>query len=297
MSGGAPGSAGDAAGLGYRERAFTSQDGLRLYFRDYGDPLSTAPPVLCLSGLTRNSKDFHHIAARVSAERRVLCLDYRGRGRSEYDSDWRRYLPRTYAEDVRHLLAVTNVHKVVVIGTSLGGVMAMIMAAAMPCALAGAVINDVGPEIEDKGLARIIAYIRNIPPLPGWEAAARYMRETLPDFAAAGEDGWMNLARNTFRQGDDGRLYPDWDPNLIKPIRDRDGGASVDLWPLFRALGRFPLLAIRGAKSDVLSEDTFERMAREVPGLARATVPGVGHVPSLAEPEAAEAIDALLARL
>ena len=297
MSGGAPGSAGDDAGLGFRERAFTSQDGLRLYFRDYGDPLSTATPVLCLSGLTRNSKDFHHIAARVSAERRVLCLDYRGRGRSEYDPDWRRYLPRTYAEDVRHLLAATNVHKVVVIGTSLGGVMAMIMAAAMPCALAGAVINDVGPEIAGKGLQRIIAYIRNIPPLPDWEAAARYMQDTLPDFAAAEEDGWMSLARNTFRQGDDGRLYPDWDPNLIKPFRDRDGGANVDMWPLFRALGRVPLLAIRGARSDVLSADTFERMAGEVPGLARATVPGVGHVPSLAEPEAAEAVDALLARV
>ena len=296
MSGGASGSTGGEGEPGYRERAFTSQDGLRLYFRDYGDPLSTATPVLCLSGLTRNSKDFHHIAARVSSERRVLCLDYRGRGRSEYDADWRRYQARTYAEDVRHLLAVTNVHKVAVIGTSLGGVMAMIMAAAMPCALAGAVINDIGPEIEGKGLARIIAYIRNIPPLPDWEAAARYMQKTLPDFAVGGEDGWMNLARNTFRQGDDGRLYPDWDSNLIKPLRDRDGGASVDLWPLFRALGRIPLLAIRGSRSDVLSEDTFERMAAEVPGLARVTVPGVGHVPSLAEPEAAEAIDALLAR-
>ena len=286
-----------SAGPGYRERAFTSQDGLRLYFRDYGDPLSTATPVLCLGGLTRNSKDFHHIAARVSAERRVLCPDYRGRGRSEYDPDWRRYQPRTYAEDVRHLLALTNVHKVVVIGTSLGGLMAMIMAAAMPCALAGAVINDVGPEIAGKGLARIFAYIRRIPPLPDWQAAARYMEATLPDFAAAGEDAWMSLARNTFREGDDGRLYPDWDPNLMKPFRDPDSGESVNLWPLFRALGRVPLLAIRGAKSDVLSEDTFERMAGEVPGLTRATVPGVGHVPSLAEPEATEAIDALLARL
>ena len=146
-------------------------------------------------------------------------------------------------------------------------------------------------------MARIIAYIQNIPPLPGWEEAARYMQKTLPDFAASGEDGWMSLAHKTFRQGDDGRLYPDWDSNVVKPLRDRDGGASVDLWPFFRALGRIPLLAIRGAKSDVLSEEIFERMVGEVPGLARATVPGVGHVPSLAEPEATEAIDAFLARV
>ena len=297
MNQAAPDTASDDAGIGYRERAFTSQDGLRLYFRDYGDPLSVATPVLCLSGLTRNSKDFHHSAAKISAKRRVLCLDCRGRGRSEYDPDWRHYQPRTYAEDVRHLLAATNIHKVVVIGTSLGGVMAMIMAVAMPCALAGAVINDVGPEIAGKGLERIIAYIGSIPVLPDWQAAARYMEATLPDFAAVGEDPWMNLARNTFREGEDGRLYPDWDTNLIKPLRDRDSHEDIDLWPLFRALGRVPLLAIRGAKSDVLSADTFERMAGEVPGLARATVPGVGHVPSLAEPEAAEAIDAFLARL
>ncbi len=287
----------NSAGPGYRELAFTSQDGLRLYFRDYGDPLSSVTPVLCLSGLTRNSKDFHHIAARISAKRRVLCPDYRGRGRSAYDPDWRHYQPRTYAEDVRHLLAATNVHKVVVVGTSLGGVIAMIMAAAMPCALAGAVINDVGPEIAGTGLERIIAYIGSIPVLHDWQAAARYMEATLPDFAAAGEDPWMSLARTTFRQGEDGRLYPDWDTNLIKPFGSQDRHEDVDLWPLFRALGRIPLLAIRGAKSDVLSEDTFARMAEEVPGLARAIVPGVGHVPSLAEPEAAEAIDALLARL
>jgi len=293
MSEGIPGS----TGLNYRESAFTSQDGLRLYFRDYGDPLSSVTPVLCLGGLTRNSKDFHHVATRISAKRRVLCPDYRGRGRSEFDPDWRRYQPRTYAEDVRHLLAATNVHKVVVIGTSLGGLMAMILAATMPCALAGAVINDVGPDIEDKGLKRIIAYIRSIPPLPDWEAAARFMGSTLPDFAAAGENILMNLARSTFRQGDDGRLYPDWDANIIKPLDDQGNEKKVDLWLLFRALGQVPLLAIRGAWSDVLSGDTFERMADEVPGLTRTIVPDVGHVPSLAEPVAVEAIDAFLERV
>lgn len=288
---------GAAAALGYREGAFTCQDGLRLSFRDYGDARAPAVAVLCLAGLTRNAKDFHTLALHLAKRRRVLCPDYRGRGRSENDPDWRRYQPRTYVDDVRHLLAATNVHEVVVIGTSLGGILAMIMAAAMPAVLKGAVLNDVGPEIGTGGLARIIAYIDSIPDFADWPSAAEFLRKTLPSFAVPeGPGGWLTMAKNTFREDPDGRLRPDWDPAIMTPIR-RGEAPSVDLWALFRALGQVPVLAVRGARSDVLTAETFERMASEVPALARVTVPDVGHVPTLLEPEVMRAIDALLERV
>jgi pimeloyl-ACP methyl ester carboxylesterase len=281
---------------GFRERTYTSQDGLRLYYRDYGDPLGTAVPVLCLAGLTRNCKDFHGLALRLSRSRRVVCPDYRGRGRSAYDPDWRRYQPRTYVDDVRHLLAVTNVHRVLVIGTSLGGILAAAMAVAVPSAVAGAVLNDVGPEIDADGLQRIVAYVRDQQPQPDWAHAARHLEANLPDLGIRDDKGWLALARNTYREGDDGRVHVDWDPALVKPLLTGDGRAT-DLWPLFKALRRVPVLAVRGAKSDILSEATLERMAETLPGLARVTVKGVGHAPALVEPECLEAIDAVLAEI
>ncbi len=285
-----------SGGDGYRERHYTTGDGLVLSYRDYGDPNSSLPAVLCLAGLTRNSKDFHEFAQRISAGRRVLCPDYRGRGRSEYDPHWRRYHVRTYLDDIRHLLAAANLHRVVVLGTSLGGIVAAAMAVAMPCALAGAVLNDIGPELDAGGLGRIVAYVGEARPQPDWEAAARYLAETLPNLPAADEAGVMRIARATYREDKDGLLRVDWDPNLAKRLR-MDRGQALDLWPLFLAFGPLSVLALRGALSDVLSAATFERMGERMPGLARVTVPGVGHVPSLAEPEAREAIDALLDRV
>lgn len=280
---------------GYRERAYVSDDGLRLYYRDYGDPLSPATAVLCLPGLTRNCKDFHGLALWMSRERRVLCPDYRGRGRSDYDPRWRRYRPATYINDLRHLLAVANLHRVVVIGTSLGGILAASMAVAMPCALAGAVLNDIGPVVERAGISRIIGYIRDERPQPDWEAAARYLRDTLPFLPADDWDGWLELARGTYRECGDGLLRFDWDPALVKPLLGTRGDVG-ELWPLFRALGDRPKLAVRGELSDVLSARTFEQMAERMPGLVRITVPGVGHVPGLKDSATREAIGALLAR-
>ncbi|MGB1548561.1 MAG: alpha/beta fold hydrolase, partial [Alphaproteobacteria bacterium] len=138
----------------YRSRHFLSQDGLRLYFRDYGDPLSEKAPLLCLAGLTRNSSDFHDLATRLMGERRILALDYRGRGRSDYDPDWRHYEARTYLNDIHHLLTATGVHRVVLVGTSLGGILSMALGAVMPMALAGVILNDVGPVVSTAGLAR-----------------------------------------------------------------------------------------------------------------------------------------------
>jgi len=280
----------------YRERRFAAQDGLQLYFRDYGDPDSAATPVLCLGGLTRNARDFDALARRLAGERRVLCLDLRGRGRSDYDPDWRNYVPATYLNDIAHLLAVAGVHRVVVVGTSLGGVLAMAMGAAMPSALAGAVLNDIGPEIERGGLDPILSYVRVDRPQPDWESAVRTIRTLLPDLAFQDEAMFEAMARNTWREGGDGLLHFDWDVNIVRPAL-ADGGATADLWPFFRGLRRVPLLAFRGAASTILSADCFARMAGERPDAGMVTVPRTGHAPTLGEPECIAALDAFLGRL
>jgi pimeloyl-ACP methyl ester carboxylesterase len=279
----------------FRERYVTAQDGLRLYFRDYGDPQSPRLPMLCLSGLVRNSADFADLAERHAAERRVLCLDYRGRGRSGYDRQWENYTPFAYAADIGQLIAAAGLHRVIVVGTSLGAVLTMGLAVLKPTALGAAVLNDFGPEVVPGGIQRILRYIGTDHPQPDWASAVRYLRELLPTLSIRTEEGWLKMARGTFRPGDDGKLHFDWDLNVAKPLA-RSDGAVPDLWPYFRALRRVPTLALRGALSDVLSAETFERMALAKPDLLRVTVANSGHAPTLNEPEAATAIDDFIRR-
>ncbi len=285
-----------SAPQGFRERRYRAQDGLELYFRDYGDPLSTRTPALCLTGLTRNSRDFHHLALRLAPERRVLAPDYRGRGCSAYDPDWRNYDPRVYLNDILHLLAIANAERVVVFGTSLGGLLAMGLAAVQPTVLAGAVLNDVGPDVNPAGLSRILAYISEDRPQPDWAAAVAFLKTAMPNLSPTDDPvRWERLAEGTFRRLEDGLLHFDWDVALARPLRLPR--PVPDLWPLFRALRHVRTLALRGVFSDVLSSDTFERMGVENPDLVRVTVPGVGHAPGLDEPVSREAIDGFLARL
>ncbi|MBM3567016.1 MAG: alpha/beta hydrolase, partial [Alphaproteobacteria bacterium] len=274
-----------ADGPRLRERRFSSRDGLSLYYRDSGDPSSTRLPVLCLPGLTRNSQDFAAVAARLAAERRVICPDYRGRGQSDYDPDWRNYQPLTYVEDIRHLLAILGVERVVVIGTSMGGLLAAGMAAAMPRSVAAAVINDVGPEIGRRGLDRIVAYMRDVGPLPDWTAAVAKLRATFPNLPAVTHEDWQKIARATYREGHDGLLYPDWDTRIVKPLLE-EGTGDYNFLALFRALRAKPVLLVRGERSDVLTAEAFERMGTVLPDARRVTVFGVGHAPSLSEPQA-----------
>jgi pimeloyl-ACP methyl ester carboxylesterase len=282
---------------GSREHFFRCQDGLRLFYRGYGDPASSAIPVLCLSGLTRNSQDFAAVARRISNDgRRVYCLDYRGRGRSERDPAWRRYQPRTYVDDIRHLLIAESLHRVAVIGTSLGAVLAMAMGAAMPTVLAGAVLNDAGPEITPQAVAPILAYLQDQAPLAGWPEVVERLRRHFPDNDQRSPEEWLRYAKRVYRRDDDGRIRPDWDPAIARPLL-RKNGQSADLWPLYRSLRRFPVLVVRGARSEILSESTLTRMTEGMPLVATTTVAGVGHAPTLSEPEAAAAIDAWLRRL
>lgn len=279
----------------YRERRISAQDGLALYARDYGDPLSAGMPLLCLTGLVRNSKDFAPFAERHAEGRRLVCPDYRGRGLSARDPDWRNYRPEVYLNDVGQVMAACHLHRVVVCGTSLGGLLAMGLAALKPTALAGVVLNDVGPEIVPSGIARIARYVGRDHPHRSIEEAAEHLKTLFPHLALEGEAKWRWMAEATYRLGEDGLLHSDWDPAIAKALQQ--GGEIPDLWPLYGALGRVPVLAIRGAESDVLSEATFARMAELKPDLIRVTVPGVGHVPQLDDPAVEPAVDRFLAEI
>lgn len=282
------------AGAPFRERRFTAPDGLSLYFRDYGDPTSTRTPILCLTGLVRNSKDFHDLASRLAVDRRVVCFDYRGRGNSDHDPEWRNYRPDVYISDISDLLTAANLHPAVVVGTSLGGLLAMALAVARPTALAGVVLNDVGPEIDGGGLDRIIAYVTAHTPQPDWLTAAQALKKNYRNLSITTEEGWMKLARQTYREAADGTLRYDFDPGIGRALAAASR-STPDLWPLFGALRRVPTLALRGDLSDVLSPQTFDRMAEVKPDLERVRVAGVGHVPFLDEPECVSAIDDFLA--
>lgn len=281
----------------HRPRRYTSQDGLSLFFRDYGDPTHPAVPVLCLPGLTRNSEDFRTLAGILSADgRRVICPDYRGRGLSDHDPAWINYQAPVYLGDIRHLLAVCGVHRTAVIGTSMGGLLTMGMAALMPNAVAAAVLNDVGPDIDQGGVARIIAYIGRDAPQTDWPGAVAYLKTVMQAASAETDDDWLDIAKGSFRHGADGLLHVNWDVTIARALSEGPQ-SEHDLWALFRALAGRPVLAVRGALSDILSEATFARMERELPGLKRLTVPGVGHTPKLTEPAVTEAIGELLAGL
>jgi pimeloyl-ACP methyl ester carboxylesterase len=280
----------------FAESFFRSRDGLRLYYRDYpGDERKA--PVLCLHGLTRNSRDFAALAEHIAPARRVLVPDQRGRGRSQYDTHWLNYHPGTYVEDTWTLLRELPVERVVVIGTSLGGLMALLMAATRPQNIAGVVLNDIGPEIDPVGVARIQSYAGRLPPVRSWDDAAAQMRMTFgltfPEYDAA---KWLEFARKSYDEGEDGVPRLAADPKIGDAVRSIPAppNAVQAMWLAFGQLRNLPALAIRGAHSDLLSAATFERMHREVPSVVAVTVPNRGHAPQLDEPDSLRGIDAFL---
>ena len=278
----------------FTERFILAQDGLSLYARDYEPSRDGGTAVLCLGGMTRNSKDFAHVATTICRQRRVICPDYRGRGQSAYDDDWRHYEPMTYISDVLHLLTALNIHKVVIIGTSLGGILAMALAVVRPGLVAGVVLNDIGPDIGTGGLSHILDYVARDRPQPDWPSAAAEMQRTFGYLELGDAQNWERMARATYKECPDGLLRFDWDVRLVRPFR-RALRERLDLWPYFRALRPIPTLAIRGGKSQVMLPACLDRMTAEKPDLITLTVPGVGHTPNLGEPVAVAALDAFLA--
>ena len=285
--------------MGFAEKFYKSGDGLQLYYRDYAGDARRAP-VLCLHGLTRNSRDFAALAEHIAPSRRVIVPDQRGRGRSQYDPQWLNYHPGTYVDDMWTLLSELSVTRLVVIGTSLGGLMALLMAAMRPQMLAGAVLNDIGPEIDPTGAARIQSYAGRLPPVRTWADAAAQMKTTfglaMPEFT---DEQWLDFARLSFDEGDDGVPRLAADSKIGDAIRSipPPPGATQAMWLAFGQLRAIPALALRGAHSDLLSAATFERMQREVPNLVAVTVAQRGHAPQLDEPDSLRALDAFLSEL
>lgn len=275
-----------------------SDDGLTLSARIYpGDPAYA--PVLCLPGLTRNARDFEDLATAIAPARRVICPDLRGRGRSARATDPATYTPAHYLGDILVLLSGLGIERFVAIGTSLGGLLTMMLAASDPDRIAGAVLNDIGPEIDPAGLARIRGYVGMPARFADWDAAARALGVAQASaYPAFVHQDWLRMARRTMHVDAGGAIVFDYDMAIAQPF-DSDEGASPapDLWPLFDALAGRPVLVVRGGLSDILSQGTAAAMQARLDGLELVTVPEVGHAPTLDEPAARVRILHLLDRV
>jgi pimeloyl-ACP methyl ester carboxylesterase len=279
----------------YTEITFTSDDGLRLYARDYAGANGPARlPVICIHGLTRNSSDFDEFAPIVaSLGRRVLALDVRGRGQSERDPDPNNYNPQVYAGDVARLMADLGIARAVFVGTSMGGLITMALAATNIELVAAAIVNDIGPVISEKGLARIAGYAGKSVRPSSWRDAACHVRDinacAFPDYPDTEWDKW---ARRAFAQDSEGRLAPRYDPNIAIALQTgKLRPTSLAARMAFRRLTRKrPTLLVRGALSDLLEVRQLEWMRRAAPSMLYVEVPNVGHAPMLTEPAALEAI-------
>ncbi len=302
------------------ENYFSSYDGLRLFYRDYrvardgssdhdqptdrdqSSQRDSTGVVLCLHGLTRNSRDFGALAAHLQTRFRVLAPDMRGRGHSEYDPHWQNYHPGTYVLDMFALLRELQIERVAIIGTSLGALMAMLMSAHQPRSIVGMVLNDAGPEIDPRGLARIAQYASNQPSVRNWDDAAQYVKSIYGEALWGLSDAdWFAYAKLSYRENADGIPVPDCDPNIGAAFRDASvttkNAPPQNLWPVFAQIKATPTLVIRGEHSDILSAATVQRMAREKPDLQYIAVPNRGHAPLLNEPMCVTAIERFLAEL
>ncbi|MFT3997377.1 MAG: alpha/beta hydrolase [Asticcacaulis sp.] len=276
--------------LHYDDVHYRSADGrLTLYARDYNRAASRV--VLCLHGLTRNSADFEPLIARLGTAYRIIAVDQRGRGRSQWDEDKSQYNLGVYVQDMLRLLDDLGIGRATFIGTSMGGLISMVLASVAAARVRGIVLNDVGPKLSPEGLERIRSYVGKGAPVTTWQEAAdvtqRINASAFPDF---GPEDWMAFARRTHTE-QDGRPVPAYDPAISQGLAPGSQAvAPPELWDLWAALSGIPVLAIRGGLSDLLSADTLERMAREHPQTATLTLPHRGHAPILDEPEAVAAI-------
>jgi pimeloyl-ACP methyl ester carboxylesterase len=298
--------------MNYKEHRYNSHEGLSLYYREYGQGEQT---IICLPGLTRNSKDFHEIASHLSSNYRVLCSDLRGRGQSDHDPKWKNYHPGTYVKDIWKLLDEMGISNIIILGTSLGGLMAMIMAEQRPEHVKAVIMNDIGPQIDPSGYKRILSYAGRQNVVTNWQEAAQQCSDTyalaIPDMPMS---FWAEYARRNFAEDKNGMPVSESDPNIGEAIRNsvkfttwlkclrkwgilrKIDGVMIDPWDSFKTMS-MPCLVIRGELSDILSEEIVDMMHSVKPDLQRATIPKRGHVPLLDEAESIHAIDSFLAGL
>ena len=274
-----------------------SGDGLRLHYRDYPGR-ADRPPLLCIPGLTRNARDYEGLAERLAGEWRVIVVDLRGRGESAYAKDPMSYVPLTYLQDLEALVMELKLERFVAVGTSLGGILTMLMASTHPERIAGAVLNDVGPDIDPAGLSRIRGYVGKANWHPTWIHAARALAEANGDaYPAYDIEDWLAMAKRLYRLTSAGRIVLDYDMKIAEPFRLPGNEAGPDMWRAFDALKDKPLLVVRGANSDILAAATAEAMRKRAKGCDLVTVPDTGHAPAPDEPEAVAGIDRLLATI
>lgn len=279
--------------MSYSENYYTSSDGLELYYREYGGS-NDSLPIICLSGLTRNSGDFHDLALRYSKTRKVYALDYRGRGNSQYDSNYKNYEPQTYLRDVYQFLVALEIEKAIFVGTSLGGLLSMGLAGIAPQFVAAILLNDIGPEVNQSGGERIAGYVGNDIRFASIEDAAAAQKSQFSGaYPDLDDDGWIKTARVAFVYDPDSDSYrPNYDLNLGKALQEQFANDQpIDLWALFEGLKEIPTLAVRGALSDVLSKESFEKMQDMHPKMQALTLENRGHVPLLNEPAALKIMD------
>ena len=276
----------------YEDGYWWSKDGLRLHYRNYGGR-EDRPPILCIPGLTRNARDFAHVADRLAGNWRMICVDLRGRGESAYSKLPMSYAPLTYLQDIEDLLETLKIDRFAAFGTSLGGLVTMLLATSRPGRIAGALLNDIGPVVEEAGLDRIRGFVGKSGSWPSWMHAAR---ATANVHGAAHPDydlgQWITLAKRLYRLTAQGRIVPDYDLRIAEPMRHP--AEAADLWPAYEALGTTPVHILRGALSDILSAEAAKAMAKRLPNAKLTIVPRHGHPPELDEPESIRAIDALL---
>ena len=280
----------------YADRFWTSPDGIKLHYRDYDGP-HEKPPILCLPGLTRNARDFEPVAERYAGDWRVLSVEFRGRGMSGYDPETDHYHPRVYVADVLKLLDQLGIADAVFVGTSLGGLVTMLLGMSDSERIAGALLNDIGPVIDPAGIARIGTYVGGTASFDDWDeaitAVADRNHDIYPDYDRA---QWDRYTRRIMTERG-GRIVFDYDTGISKTFSKPAETPDADTWPLFDALDGRPVTVLRGELSDLLSADVAERMAARLADVELVTVPRVGHAPSLDEPESLAAIDRLLARV
>ena len=283
----------------FTKHLYQSNDGLTLYARYYDCQGLEQGVILCMHGLTRNSADFEPIVDELVKTHRVITADQRGRGRSAYDPNPDNYNPAVYVADMFSLLDSLKLDKVILFGTSMGGLMATMMKATQPERFSALIINDICADINPAGLERIMSYVGTQEAITDWDAGiAEIKRLNAGIFPNLDEDGWLAFAQRIFIESPDGGLEFDYDPAIHKPLKaNEENAAPPDLWPVFQAAGSTPVMLIHGELSDLLVEEGVNKFKDLVPNLKYVKVKGVGHAPILDEPEVAPAIKAFLAQL
>ncbi len=280
----------------YEDRYWESDDGLKLHYRDYpGD--AAKMPIICVPGLTRNVRDFAHLGNWLDGKRRIVMVNLRGRGDSEYAKDSASYHPKTYVTDIVKLMDEIGLPKAVFFGTSLGGIVTMVMASQHPRRVAGVLLNDIGPEIDQRGLNRIAEYVGQGRSFDTWAHTARDIAgesaDIFPDYSLK---DWIAFAKKLYRMNSSGRIKLDYDMKISEPFESKGGGEDA-LWRALGYLQDVPTLILRGALSDLFSAATARKMASKLKDAELVTIPRVGHAPTLEEPASLDAIAALLQRI